>query len=471
MDHLGEVGSIQELQELIEMSRRRLHRLRLRVATQGINARPEDLIEIEDIEKEIEVREAELDRLCRVGGADEPAYVDRLEKPPAPHIDPQIGALEASLHYLPLTFRFSSQADGVYDVELQSDVGYGRGRLALPFGDEELLDFKSGIFQARAARDLAPESSLSRAHEQLKEFGQRLYQAFPPEVKERYQVARDTAADRGYQGVRLRLAFADPQLTPVPWECLYEPGRGEFLSLSGQTRLVRCAELPFPPIVGFRAPLKILVAIPNPDDLPWLDVQQERERIAAALQRLETRRQISIRWLDAVENSQPISFEAFYDALFEFRPHVFHFIGHGVFNSQSAEGLLAFEGPDRRKHLIGSNRVADLVTSGDNSLRLVFLNACHGAETSEIDQLGGVAAALMHKGIPAVIGMQFQISDGAAIEFAAKFYERLAQGAPVDTAVQQARVHLWAVKNNPVEWATPVLHLLRQDGQVFRRKR
>ena len=42
-----------ELRELIEISRRRLHLLRVRVALEGINARPENQIEIEDIERRV----------------------------------------------------------------------------------------------------------------------------------------------------------------------------------------------------------------------------------------------------------------------------------------------------------------------------------------------------------------------------------------------------------------------------------
>ena len=253
----------------------------------------------------------------------------------------------------------------------------------------------------------------------------------------------------------------------MPWECLYEPGRGEFLGLSGQTPLVRYAELPYPPIVGFRPPLKILVTLPSPRDLPPLDAKRERERIASALRELETAQQVSIRWLDATESREPVTLEAFHDALFSFRPQVLHFVGHGDFDSHRAEGYLFFEGTNREKDPISSWRLAQLATSV-GSLRLAFLNACQGAATSEIDRLGGVAAALAQKGIPAVIGMQFEVTDGAAIEFAGKFYQRLAQGAPVDTAVQEARIHVGVVKDNPVEWATPVLYLLPRDGRVFR---
>ena len=48
---------LKELEELIEIKSRRLHKLRVRAALMGIDAPPQDRIEIEDIEKQLEVLE------------------------------------------------------------------------------------------------------------------------------------------------------------------------------------------------------------------------------------------------------------------------------------------------------------------------------------------------------------------------------------------------------------------------------
>jgi CHAT domain-containing protein len=112
-------------------------------------------------------------------------------------------------------------------------------------------------------------------------------------------------------------------------------------------------------------------------------------------------------------------------------------------------------------------RLAQLIT-GSQSLRLVFLNACQGATGSDVESLGGVAAALANKGVAATLAMQFPITDQAAIEFAGKFYQRVAEGAPIDVAVQEGRRHLGVVNNNPIEWAAPMLYLTPRDGRVFR---
>ncbi len=62
--------------------------------------------------------------------------------------------------------------------------------------------------------------------------------------------------------------------------------------------------------------------------------------------------------------------------------------------------------------------------------------------------------------------MQFEITDDAALTFAAYFYEALAQGDPVDGAVAHARLGIFA-SGNDVEWGTPVLFLRSADGRVF----
>ncbi|MBC7232531.1 MAG: hypothetical protein H5T68_04735 [Chloroflexi bacterium] len=46
-------AELKNLQELIEAHRKRLHKLRVRVALQGIDAKPEDLIEVENIERQL----------------------------------------------------------------------------------------------------------------------------------------------------------------------------------------------------------------------------------------------------------------------------------------------------------------------------------------------------------------------------------------------------------------------------------
>ena len=72
----------------------------------------------------------------------------------------------------------------------------------------------------------------------------------------------------------------------------------------------------------------------------------------------------------------------------------------------------------------------------------------------------------MREGIPAVVAMQYEITDPAALAFAAGFYESLARGNPVDQAVTKAR-EIVRVTQNSLEWATPVLFLASDETRLF----
>ena len=101
-----------------------------------------------------------------------------------------------------------------------------------------------------------------------------------------------------------------------------------------------------------------------------------------------------------------------------------------------------------------------------HSLRLVVLNSCEGARSSAANPFAGVAQGLVRQGIPAVVAMQFEISDDAAIEFSSSLYEALADGYPIDAAVGEARKAMFAARAD-TEWGTPVLFLRSPDGSLF----
>ena len=102
-----------------------------------------------------------------------------------------------------------------------------------------------------------------------------------------------------------------------------------------------------------------------------------------------------------------------------------------------------------------------------SSLRLAVLNACEGARAARTDPFAGVAGSLVQRDIPAVVAMQFEISDEAAIVFARGFYEPLAAGSPVDASLAAARLAMLAERSDDIEWGTPVLFMRVADGRIF----
>jgi formylglycine-generating enzyme required for sulfatase activity len=90
-----------------------------------------------------------------------------------------------------------------------------------------------------------------------------------------------------------------------------------------------------------------------------------------------------------------------------------------------------------------------------------------GARGSERDIFSSTGAILVRRGLPAVLAMQYEITDNAAVEFSRSFYEALAESMPVDAAVVEARKAISFAVNNTVEWGTPVLYMRAPDGKVF----
>ena len=72
----------------------------------------------------------------------------------------------------------------------------------------------------------------------------------------------------------------------------------------------------------------------------------------------------------------------------------------------------------------------------------------------------------MQQGIPAVVAMQFEITDGAAKTFSQAFYAAVAGGHPVENALFEARMAIFT-ENHALEWATPVLYTRAADGHLF----
>lgn len=101
-----------------------------------------------------------------------------------------------------------------------------------------------------------------------------------------------------------------------------------------------------------------------------------------------------------------------------------------------------------------SSRLLGTLLDDHRPLRLVILNACEGARTSRTGPFAGVAQNLVRRGVPAVIAMQFEITDEAAITFAHEFYAAIADCYPVDAALVEARKSIY-IQGNEFEWATP----------------
>ncbi|HLK76818.1 MAG TPA: CHAT domain-containing protein, partial [Streptosporangiaceae bacterium] len=251
--------------------------------------------------------------------------------------------------------------------------------------------------------------------------------------------------------------------TSIPWEYLHDAEYG-FVGLSPETALVRYVEMPTPVTpLPVSPPLRVLAMISAPADVPELQGEEEWGKLNEALQDLAGRGMVQVDRLETgtlAALQRPLRLHDY---------HVLHFVGHGGYDEDAKDGALALEGADGSTRLV-TGRDLGLMLRGHRSLRLVVLNACEGARSAPDDPFSGVAQALVRQGVPAVIAMQFEISDPAALVFSQSLYQAIADGFPIDLAMVEARRAMFA-EGNEVEWATPVLYLRAPDGHVFTKDR
>lgn len=252
-------------------------------------------------------------------------------------------------------------------------------------------------------------------------------------------------------GLRLRLQIALEQaefLGDLPWELLHSRHTGAYLGLDSRTPILRHLEVAQPLLPQkLPASLKVLGVASAPQELASLDLASEKQQLQAS----KKRRGWQVSFLE-----QP-TVEQLRQSLVDQGSHVLHFMGHGSFDPESREGALYFEdGQGQGAPFTGSALAAKL--AGAPSLRLVVLNACDTAVSGAAgNAYGGVAAALVRSGLPAVIAMQRPISDKAAIAFSSAFYHHLATGADLESALTEGRQAIHTLNPSGIEWSIPVL--------------
>ena len=342
-----------------------------------------------------------------------------------------------------------------YRVETSGAGGQRTGTFELPFSSIELENYilRFGRTRQTVRRIDSPEMDLART------FGGKLFLALTTgPVGEGFRVAQGVAQGGG-RNLRVTLSMTEaPELAAIPWEFLYDDP--SFLATSARTPVVRCLEVERPAQpYEMTLPLRILAVESLPKGAATLATGSERALLTAALKTVTDLGAVQCDWLpDATLTSlnRQLRSQDY---------HILHFIGHGGFDKANKEGALLFEDENGLADLVGGDRLAAIVGERQ-SLRLVVLNSCEGARSDVSDPFSGVAGRLIERDVPAVIGMQFEITDRAAILFAREFYTVLAEGHAVDTAVSEARLAILADQND-VEWATPALFMRGSDAHLF----
>jgi hypothetical protein len=335
------------------------------------------------------------------------------------------------------TFILALHKDGTqYEAVLYADNVLGARLASHPF-EADVDDF------ARRFRDTSEGDDLLA-------LGQELYDLVAPAL-DAYLQAR--AASRP---VRLLLNIQDDGLRKLSWELMVKNNIALFWNPSfpicrlrsfGQGGGEQLSERDWP--------LRVLIVVASQENDPAVDAEGEVSRIVDAIVPHEG----GIDW----KLMKRPKHERLVEELEQFKPHIFHFIGHGGLSHGSS--ILKLFDPDDN-----NNFNWDVITLGNDltgrvkNLRLAFINACR---TSEVAQVGlwTMTDAFLDAGASAVIGTRAEITGTAAARCAGAFYEELFKDLAIDVAMARARQQIGMIKLR--DWAVPCLELRLPPPDLF----
>ncbi len=225
-------------------------------------------------------------------------------------------------------------------------------------------------------------------------------------------------------------------------------------------------------------PIRLLVAISNPTDLPQglavLDVAREIETIHEALGNLHARGFLEVTILAGrsglpdeltaqlqADGYQLAAGSTTLDTIFRLLPraHLFHFIGHGAFRGTGAQGSAALylEDAQGRVAIAKEGDVLAKLRALSPTPQMIYLSACESAKRDVTHPFVGLAPRLLRAGVPAVVAMQEQVPIALARQLTGDFYRHLLEHGRVDVALNQARLYLY--EHEASNWAIPVLYM------------
>ena len=309
----------------------------------------------------------------------------------------------------------------------------------------------------------------------LKRIGTSLFEAVFDSVLRRALDSSRRRLDAGV-GLSILLRFdSTPELADLPWEALYDPAEGIFLSAQTDVVLVRSLA-----VSGRRwvprsqGSLRLLSLLPEPVGEEALSGRREWQAIQdqfvveidddASSSVLRTQQEFGAIGTPSFEMVEPPTLAALGDR-FRARPFdVLHVVAHGLPGGDGRGGRLSLEDGSGRSTLVTGDALA-FALEQRSAPTLVVLNVCFGGSGPVHDAFDGLAQTLVRRGVASVVAMREGISDAAAVFFARVFYEQLAVGATLESSMVAARQQM--ANHHPDEWSTPLLYLSGENLRLI----
>lgn len=165
--------------------------------------------------------------------------------------------------------------------------------------------------------------------------------------------------------------------------------------------------------------IKILYLAANPSDTSHVRVAAEARELTSRIRQGLNRDAFEIITYLAVRPQDLLR------GLQEVQPHIMHFSGHGTFDKE-----IVLESEDGTSQPIAPQVLTELVDQFKTNLKLAVMSCCFGRRQ----------ARALHKVLDFTIGMEKPISDTAAVNFSANFYQVLASGGSIKQAFEGARL-------------------------------
>jgi hypothetical protein len=299
-----------------------------------------------------------------------------------------------------------------------------------------------------------------------------------------YQRSLGAIAARGKR-LRLRLRIQPPELAAWPWEYAYDDDITDFFALNPLTVMTRYWDHPIAarPIPVY-APVSVLVVACSPSGYPPLSVASEIHLLLDGLREpledgrakvgilitAEPDKQAEID--DLVTSRQGVrrlpgqaGLTGLRDALRQ-GYRLLHIIAHGMADTSLDDVLLLADEEGQGTAVTAQALARELRGS---SAAVIVLNACKSAIGGSGRAFAGLAPSLLTAGLPAVLAMQYNITDAGAVRFAREVYGALAAGWPLDAAVAEGRRAISA-ENWPTgsEFGIPALFMRSPNGMIWR---